>query len=89
MKKALIPNQAIAFTGPLRSLSRNEAIDMVYDLGGTYCSSVSKKTTLLVTNILNPFSLDPSQRSTKLQRAISLIEQGSNLRIISEDELFE
>lgn len=74
----------IAFTGPLGRLSRSEAINLAEDLGATYTPSITRKTNLVVTNTKNPHKLLPEQMSTKLRRAMLLLEYGQAITIIDE-----
>ena len=76
----------IALTGPLGSMSRNEAIDFIRLKGGTYSSTVTKKTDILVTNVNNPLELEEAYMSTKLRKAVQLIRKGQELMIITEAE---
>lgn len=76
----------VAFTGPLQSMSRSKAIHIVEDLGGDYTPSVTRKTNLVITNVQNPFSLSPEHMSTKLRRAMQLIERGQQINFLTELE---
>lgn len=81
-------NKTIALTGPLKSMSRAEAVDTIYRLGGCYSSSVTKKTNMVITNVSCPERLDLSQMSSKLRKAMTLIAQGQSIEIVSEDIFF-
>lgn len=79
-------NKVVAFTGPLSSMSRMEAIAIVEQLGGTYSSSVTRRTNLVITGIKDPYSLSPNQMSTKLRRAMELIDKGQPITFLSEQD---
>ncbi|MBE5960165.1 MAG: DNA polymerase III subunit epsilon [Lachnospiraceae bacterium] len=81
-----LTGKRIVLTGPLKSMTRGEAIGYITDHGGTYLSSVSKKTNMLVTNVPNIDRLRPEQMSTKLRKAMSLISSGLPIQILTEDE---
>lgn len=76
--------KTIALTGPLNSMSRNKAIDFIKSQGGNYSSTVTKKTNILVTNVAEPNKLAPEYMSTKLRKAVSLIKDGQDIKIINE-----
>ena len=77
-------NQVVAFTGPLSSMSRSEAINLVELCGGDYSPSVTRKTSIVVTGMKNDLSLTPSQMSGKLRRAMELIERGQSITFLDE-----
>lgn len=77
----------IAFTGPLVSLDRDEAMQYVADVGGQPANSVTKKTDFLVVGgrYFDVFS----HKTGKLKRATELIAKGSPLDIIGEDDFLK
>ena len=77
-------DKIVAFTGPLSSMSRSEAIQLVERCGGDYSPSVTLKTSIVVTGMKDPLSLRPDQMSTKLRRAMELIERGQKICILDE-----
>lgn len=79
-------NEVVVFTGGLNSMSRDEATRLVRSLGGTIGSSVTKKTTILVTN-MKGIDLRREEMSTKLRKATDLREKGQNIRFMNEEEL--
>ena len=79
-------NRVVVFTGPLNSMKRYEASSLVYKLGGTVGSSVTKKTEVLVTGIKNRERMDSAHKSTKLRKAEKLISEGQQIDILSEEE---
>lgn len=76
----------VVFTGPLTSMKRYEASEIVKKLGGAVLSSVTKKTDILVTGIKNRESMSDKFKSTKLKKAESLIRDGQKIKIITEEE---
>lgn len=78
-------DKIVAFTGPLSSMSRSEAIGLVEKCGGDYSPSVTRKTSIVVTGMKDPLNLHPSQMSTKLRRAVELIGRGQDITFINED----
>jgi DNA polymerase III subunit epsilon len=81
-------NEVVVFTGGLHSMSRDEAIRLVKRLGGTAGSSVTKKTTILVTNMKDIKNLSKEEMSTKLRKAIDLKGKGQNIRFMNEEGFF-
>ncbi|MBD7913225.1 MULTISPECIES: exonuclease domain-containing protein [Clostridium] len=82
-------DKVVVFTGPLSSMKRYEASNVIYKLGGTVGSSVTKKTEVLITGIKNRDRIDNFYKSTKLRKAESLIRSGQEIHILSEDEFLE
>ncbi len=77
----------VAFTGPLVSMQRSEAMQQVADVGGRPADSVTKKTDFLVVGgrYFDVFS----HKTTKLQKATEIISRGSSLDIIGEDDFLK
>lgn len=82
-------DEIVAFTGPLNSMTRMKAIQLVEATGGSYSSSVTRKTTLVVTNVQNPYILSEEQMSTKLRRAMTLIKSGQSITFLDEKAFLE
>lgn len=75
----------VAFTGKLTTNTRDEAIMIVNHLGGVGQSSVTSKTTMLVTGDLDPRTFRPGvAMSSKLQKAMSMAEAGRPIEIVTE-----
>lgn len=74
----------VAFTGPLKSMSRTEAMCLIQENGGYISSTVSRKTNIVVTNAKNISELAPEQMSTKLRKAVNLIEKGFAIHLMDE-----
>ena len=82
-------DEVVVFTGKLSSMSREEAIILVRRLGGVSGSSVTKKTTILVTNMKDIYELKRNEMSTKLRKAIDLKSNGHKIDLISEEEFIK
>ena len=79
-------NEVIVFTGGLGSMTRDTAIMLVRKLGGTVGSSVTKKTTCIVTNMKDIDKLDREEMSIKLKRGVDLRLKGQNIEFLNEEE---
>ncbi|MFT8340616.1 exonuclease domain-containing protein [Clostridium beijerinckii] len=79
-------NEIIVFTGGLASMTRDEAINLVRKLSGTVGSSVTKKTTCIVTNTKNIEDLHREEMSNKLKRMMDLKQKGQNIKLLNEEE---
>jgi len=79
----------VAFTGPLKSYSRMEAMHLIVDNGGSISSSVSQKTNIVVTNAKDIETMVPAQMSTKLRKAVDLKKKGFEIEIMSEQVFLE
>lgn len=87
--ESIFKDKVIVFTGPLSSMSRAQAMTKVKMVGALVGSSVTKKTSYLVTGIKNIRYLDSSYKSTKLRRAEMLMKEGQDIRIITEEEFLQ
>lgn len=86
LNKHAFKNEVVVFTGKLNSMSRDEAMRIVKNLGGISGSSVTKSTTILVTNVKDIDSLTREEMSTKLRRASDLNKFGQRIKIIDEEK---
>ncbi|CDM70048.1 DNA polymerase III subunit epsilon [Clostridium bornimense] len=85
-KPGAFENEVVVFTGKLSSMDRSDAMILVRRLGGTVGTSVTKKTTILVTNIKDIENLRRNEMSNKLRKAVDLKEKGQSIKIIDELE---
>ena len=84
-----IYNQNIVFTGSLEKMTRKEAMQLVANCGGNNEDRVTKKTNYLVLGN-NAYSMKLKDgKSSKMKRAEQLINDGADLKIISEDVFFD
>ncbi|MCH5139054.1 3'-5' exoribonuclease [Clostridiaceae bacterium UIB06] len=79
-------DEVIVFTGRLNSMTRDKAMRLVRSLGGTTGSSVTKKTTILVTNMKDIKDLRREEMSNKFKRATDLNAKGQNIKFLNERE---
>ncbi|WP_208560326.1 BRCT domain-containing protein [Marinilactibacillus kalidii] len=82
----MIRNETVVFTGKLASMTRKQAQNLVWSLGGQVQYSVSKKTTLLVIGRRNLDLFEQDPRSLKLKHAEELQDKGECLQKLTEEE---
>lgn len=82
-------NEVVIFTGKLNSMSRDEAMRLVRRLGGNTGSSVTRNTTILVTNMKGIKDLRREEMSNKLKKATDLNAKGQNIKFLSEEEFLK
>lgn len=74
------------FTGALSSMTRAEAQQTIADVGGIIGGNVTKDTDFLIVGQQDYRVVGEDGLSSKQEKAIKLIEKGSTLEIISEDD---
>lgn len=74
------------FTGVLSSMTRAEAQQTIADVGGIVGGNVTKDTDFLIVGQQDYRVVGEDGLSSKQEKAIKLIEKGSTLEIISEDD---
>ena len=80
----------IAFTGAMTTFTRNEAMNVVEQLGGSPKSSVTKATDYLVVGVLDVRSLaEGTSDSQKLRQAKSHREKGGKVKIVTDSDFME
>lgn len=79
-------NEVVVFTGRLNSMTRDKAMRLVRSLGGATGSSVTKNTTILVTNMKDIKDLRREEMSNKFRRATDLNSKGQNIKFLNEEE---
>ena len=82
-------NEVVVFTGGLASMTRDEAIKLVKNLSGTIGSSVTQKTTCIVTNTKDIENLHRDEMSNKLKKTMDLKKRGQNIKILNEEEFLK
>ena len=75
LKDQFLANKTFVFTGTLKTITRNNAKDIVSKYGGSTTNSISKKTDFLVSG---------SSAGSKLRKAKNL-----NIKILNEKEFLE
>lgn len=77
------------FTGELKSMERDTAMQKVVDLGGIVKSGVSGKTDYLVVGIQDKSLVGDDGLSTKEEKAYELMKKGCGIRILTEEEFLD
>jgi DNA polymerase-3 subunit epsilon len=77
-------NEVVVFTGGLASMTRDEAIKLVRKLGGSVGTSVTKKTTYIVTNTKDIEELHRDEMSNKLKKTMDLKRKGQRIELLNE-----
>ena len=72
----------VVFTGPLGSMTRQQAVELCAELGAETQQGMRKDTDLLVVGIGTDFS-------SKLQKALNLKKTGSSLEIMSAEDFLD
>lgn len=78
-------NEVVVFTGGLASMTRDEATRLVRKLSGTVGSSVTRKTTCVVTNTKDIDDLQIDEMSNKLKKTVELRKKGQNIKLLNEE----
>lgn len=81
--------RTVVFTGALSSMVRAEAQKTIADIGGIIGNSVTKDTDFLVVGQQDYRVVGDDGMSSKQEKAIKLIEKGSTLEILSEDDFLK
>lgn len=80
----------VVFTGALSKLSRNDAKQIVVNIGGIISpDNLSSKTNFLVVGTYDYNQYGEGFKSSKLKNAEAMIAQGNELEIISEIDFFK
>jgi len=81
--------QQYVFTGTMTGMTRTECEATVLARGGSTGSTVSGKTTVLVIGSVGSKAWWQSSYGRKIQKAVTLVEQGQALVIVSERQWIE
>lgn len=87
--ESIFYGRTVVFTGALSSMVRAEAQQTIADIGGILGNSVTKGTDFLVVGQQDYRVVGEEGMSSKQKKAISLIEKGSTLEILSEDDFLK
>jgi DNA polymerase-3 subunit epsilon len=79
----------VVFTGTLRSLIREKAMQLVVDHGGKCGNSVTKTTNYLVVGDFDLQKLQGEKKSGKLRQAESFVQAGRPIEILSENDFLK
>lgn len=74
------------FTGALPGVGRKEAVSFVEARGGSVSSSVSKKTDYVIIGVEDLTLVGQDGKSTKIEKAEALIQQGFPIRLIKAED---
>ena len=80
--------EVMVFTGSLE-MPRRAAADMASKIGCRVCSTVTKKTTMLVVGDMDVTRLAGHAKSSKHRRAEQLVSEGAPIRILRETDFKE
>lgn len=86
---SIFHGRTVVFTGTLTSMVRAEAQQTIADIGGIIGNSVTKETDFLVVGQQDYRVVGDAGMSSKQEKAIKLIEKGSKLEILSEDDFLK
>ena len=81
--------RTVVFTGALSSMIRSDAQQTIADIGGIIGNGVTKDTDFLVVGQQDYRVVGDDGMSSKQEKAIKLIEKGSTLEILSEDNFLK
>jgi DNA polymerase-3 subunit epsilon len=81
--------RTVVFTGALSSMVRAEAHQIIANIGGIIGNGVTKETDFLVVGQQDYRVVGDDGMSSKQEKAVKLIEKGSTLEIISEDDFLK
>lgn len=82
-------NKSVVLTGDLNSFSRKDAMQKVVNLGGTLKSTVSKKVDYVIVGKQDKTIVGEDGLSSKEKRALELINDGYDIKIINESEFLK
>ncbi len=78
--------RSVVFTGTLSSMARSEAFQTIVNIGGIIGNNVTKDTDFLIVGQQDYRVVGEEGMSAKKEKAAKLIEKGSILEIISEND---
>lgn len=79
-------DKKVVFTGKLLSMVRKNAQQIIADIGGNATSELTKDTDFLIVGQQDYKVVGEKGISEKQQKAFKMVEDGSNIEIISESE---
>lgn len=81
--------RTVVFTGTLSSMQREKAQQIIADIGGINANAVTKDTDFLVVGHQDYRIVGEAGMSSKQEKAIKIIEKGSELEILSEEDFLK
>jgi DNA polymerase-3 subunit epsilon len=88
-EESIFYGRTVVFTGTLSSMIRTEAQQIIADIGGINGKSVTIDTDFLVVGQQDYRVVGDDGMSSKQEKAVKLIEKGSSLEILSEDDFLK
>ncbi len=88
-RDSMFYGRTVVFTGVLSSMSRGEAQQTIADIGGIVGANVTKETDFLIVGQQDYRLVGDDGMSSKQEKAVRLIEKGSTLEILSEDDFLK
>lgn len=85
-KESVFYGKTVVFTGTLSSMVRNEAQQIIADIGGVNLRGVTKSTDYLIIGQQDYRVVGEDGMSNKQETAIKYIEKGSEIEILSEND---
>lgn len=76
----------VCITGTLKFCLRVDALQIIADIGGTPCDSVTKKTDILIIGQQDYKKVGENGMSSKHKKALDLIHKGQKIDILSEED---
>lgn len=87
--ESIFYGRTVVFTGTLSSMTRAEAQQIIADIGGSNSNSVTSETDYLIVGQQDYRIVGEDGMSSKQEKAMKLIEKGSELEVISEDDFLK
>lgn len=87
--ESIFYGRTVVFTGALSSMVRAEAQQTIADIGGIIGNSVTRDTDFLVVGQQDYRVVGDDGMSSKQEKAVKLIEKGSSLEVLSEDDFLK
>lgn len=81
--------KTVCFTGTTKYANRKEMLQMVKNIGGIPTDSVTRETDVLVVGQQDYRVVGADGMSSKQKKALSMLEKGHNIEILSEAEFLE
>jgi len=86
---SLFYQKNVTFTGTLSSMTRNEALQRIADIGGYPSDRITTATNILVVGQQNFRVVGESGMSSKQKKAIEMKNKGFDIEVMSEDDFLK
>lgn len=87
--ESIFYGRTVVFTGTLSSMVRSNAQQIIADIGGILANSVTKDTDFLIVGQQDYRVVGDDGMSNKQEKAVKIIEKGSALEILSEEDFLK